>query len=183
MTLAPVLLALLTAAPVTSPLETALGMELPSWGASAASLERHSPHALEPYHPEPCPTEIVHPESREWRNPPLTLASVPLLKVAFLQTGQGLESIAFQPLMGPYEQLLRWGKQMEAHLERHLGPPAVRTKLGAYWELPGALVMRTGFVVFVSDPKSPFARQSIQAMRKEASALQPNGLPPTAPSR
>jgi hypothetical protein len=59
MTLAPVLMALLTAAPALSPLEAALGMALPSWGTSAASLERRDPHALQPYQPEPCPNEAA----------------------------------------------------------------------------------------------------------------------------
>lgn len=166
MPLAPVLLALLTAAPAMSPLETALGMELPSWGASAASLEHRFPHSLQPYQPEPCPNELVHPESREWREPKLTLASVPLLKVAFLQTDKGLESIAFQPPLGPYERVKRWGQQLDAHLERHIGPPVVRTKLAALWEVPGALVLRMGDLVIVSDPKSPSSKRTLQHMRE-----------------
>lgn len=168
MALAPVLLALLTAAPALSPLETALGMALPSWGTSAASLERRYPHALRPYQPEPCPNEAVHPESREWRKPGLALAGIPLAKVAFLQTDQGLESIAFQPPPGPFAQVQRWGQQWDAHLARHLGPPAVRAKLTALWKVPGALVLRMGDRVIVSDPKSPSSRQVLQLLRKEA---------------
>jgi hypothetical protein len=159
-----VLVVALAAAPaLRSPLERAIGMHLPYWGARVAQLERDYP-GLQEHQPHECPNETWDPKNRELRKPDLSVSGMQVQFIDFLQGPRGLESIKVELPMGGWHSN---GARLSSYLEQHLGPATERRSAHhAIWRSRQATVVAYGTAIFIVEPGSESERATLEGLAR-----------------
>ncbi len=159
--------ALVLAAPARpSALDNALGFRLPEWGSSRERIEKQFRGELEPYRPEPCPMELFHPDSLQWKQSGREIAGLSIWKIAFHQSASGLNSVSFNTGWLPNDVVMTKQAQLQRHLEQHLGKPALAGRFAVAWKLPNAWVAVIGPTIVIGDPSSNEIRRNFELFER-----------------
>lgn len=150
-------------------MEAVFGTRLPAWGSTIGELERRFP-SLGPHHPHRCATEIPAAGILEVRDPPLSIAEIPVWVVDFRFGPGGLEAVGFDLGLQGGTEKWRW---LIRHVAHRLGPPAQKNAFGALWLLPEASVMVLGDAVWATLPGRRHVRE-FERMGELAKSLFPS---------